>query len=316
MYKFGTILLFLFLLGACTSKTERLQEQIQKEVGAVESQLERLSKGLNNQTVLNAGILNQYATQLGQSNSEYAPLAKLLGENAKTSGPMYQSLVERLNTVKLYSGESVEQLEKNLQELELLNEAANPAMFSDALSDPINVLADASNGKLPRVQSISREQEASSNRQSNLGNGAQLIGNPQYGQWVTGSNGMSFWEWYGAYALISDLMGGRRYNYSTWGSNRPYSYYHDYGRNRYTKPSVFNKQNQIEARTQKTFSQQGKRFSSPYAKKRTGAVGLSKASQSRPSSGSFRKASTFRRSASSSGRRAQSRTSRGPSRGK
>ncbi|WP_444997044.1 hypothetical protein [Aliikangiella sp. IMCC44359] len=318
MYKNWIVLCLMLFLIACTSKTERLKEQIATDTILVEKKLQNLSNGLKNQTISNAAILKQYASQLSRGNSEYQGLIQLLAKNADIDGPMYQSLVERLNAVKKYSasGSSIELLEENLLELEILAEAAHPTTFNDALSDPINVLADISEGKLPRVQSIKREQEKSANSGQDYGKGAQLIGNPQYGSWKTNSSGMSFWEWYGAYALFSNLMDGRRYSYSDWGRGRPYSYYHDYGRNRYTKPSVYKQQDKLQTRTEKSFKQQGKRFSSPYAKKRTGASGLSKTSQSRPSSGSFRKASSFRKSGSSSGRRAQSRTSRGPSRGK
>lgn len=37
--------------------------------------------------------------------------------------------------------------------------------------------------------------------------GYNYVGNPQYGRWVTGSNGTSFWEFYGKYALLSSMFG-------------------------------------------------------------------------------------------------------------
>lgn len=33
------------------------------------------------------------------------------------------------------------------------------------------------------------------------------VGNPQYGQWQTGSNGESFWSFYGKYAMMSSMLG-------------------------------------------------------------------------------------------------------------
>jgi len=36
---------------------------------------------------------------------------------------------------------------------------------------------------------------------------SNYVGNSQYGQWRTGSNGTSFWEFYGQYAFISSMMG-------------------------------------------------------------------------------------------------------------
>ncbi len=35
----------------------------------------------------------------------------------------------------------------------------------------------------------------------------RYVGNPQYGQWTTGSNGTSFWEFYGQYAFMSSMFG-------------------------------------------------------------------------------------------------------------
>ena len=35
---------------------------------------------------------------------------------------------------------------------------------------------------------------------------SNYVGNPQYGHWTTGSNGSSFWEFYGKYAMMSSLF--------------------------------------------------------------------------------------------------------------
>ncbi len=66
--------------------------------------------------------------------------------------------------------------------------------------------------------------------------GYQYMGNPQYGQWRQNSDGTSFWEFYGKYAMMSQvfgLLGGGpifRNDWNTYrdyrGSNRPY-----FGRN-------------------------------------------------------------------------------------
>jgi hypothetical protein len=36
---------------------------------------------------------------------------------------------------------------------------------------------------------------------------SQYVGNPQYGQWKTGADGSSFWEFYGKYAMMSSMFG-------------------------------------------------------------------------------------------------------------
>jgi len=60
---------------------------------------------------------------------------------------------------------------------------------------------------------------------------SNYVGNPQYGQWQTGSNGSSFWEFYGKYAMMSSL-----FNMMTYPVYRnSYMDYRDnyYGRNAY-----------------------------------------------------------------------------------
>lgn len=50
---------------------------------------------------------------------------------------------------------------------------------------------------------------------------SNYVGNPQYGQWQQGSNGESFWSFYGKYALMSSL-----FNMAAFPVRR--SYYNDY----------------------------------------------------------------------------------------
>jgi hypothetical protein len=62
--------------------------------------------------------------------------------------------------------------------------------------------------------------------------GLAFVGNPKYGEWRTDNSGVSFWAWYGAYRLFSDLLGARGlpYNYrrdewNTWSTGyrgKPY----------------------------------------------------------------------------------------------
>jgi hypothetical protein len=62
--------------------------------------------------------------------------------------------------------------------------------------------------------------------------GLAFVGNPQYGRWRPDDRGTSFWEWYVAYRLFSDLLGAggqpyyyRRDEWDTWSTQyrgRPY----------------------------------------------------------------------------------------------
>ncbi len=54
--------------------------------------------------------------------------------------------------------------------------------------------------------------------------GYQYVGNPQYGRWQNDSRGNSFWEFYGKYALMSQLFGmfNRPVYRSDWNDYRRY----------------------------------------------------------------------------------------------
>lgn len=99
-------------------------------------------------------------------------------------------------------------------------------------------------------------------------NGYQYVGNSQYGRWRTDSNGGSFWEFYGKYMLLSQVMnwGGhglyrRDYNnyHSAWGTGRPYyGPRNQYGTNgSFTKkqnPDFFSRKAARKARAQRGFN--------------------------------------------------------------
>jgi len=303
----------LFLVGC----GDPIKAQIEKQIPVTEAKIAALGDALESGNVRNASLIKQYVNKITEAKPELATLANEFAKEATVNGPLYQSLVERLNTVKAQP-QLFESTQAAFDELVNIYQAADPMLFSDALSDPLNVLADMSGGLLPRVNSLSREQAIAANKATDYGVGSQLIGNPAYGSWQTGSNGMSFWAWYGMYSMMGDLFGSRRVYYNDWGRNRGFSYYNDYGRKRYSSPSQLRKQNQLDTRTKKSFGNKG--FTSAYSKNRTGASGLSKQSQAaQTSSNRFRSATNKRNSTyakSSSLRNSSSSTSRGFRRGK
>ncbi|SEK68184.1 hypothetical protein SAMN05216262_102104 [Colwellia chukchiensis] len=274
------ILLFTLMLFACT---DPVKEQITQQIPLTEQRIDLLAQALANGQVRNANLIKQYAARLKQEKPSYKPLIDEFLKDATSQGPMFLALVDRLNTVK-----NQPQMFANSQAVyeELLNlyQAADPVLFSDALSDPLNVLADMSEGKLPRVNAMSKAQSLAANKAQDFGVGEQLIGNPAYGSWTTGANGMSFWAWYGMYAMMGDLFGSRRTSYSDWGRGRNYSYYNDYGRKRYSSPSQLRQQTDLDTRTRKSFQRRGEKFTSAYSKNRTGASSISSQSKSAQSS--------------------------------
>ncbi len=310
-----SVVFILLMVSACTSKEEQIRKAIAQQAEATNNSLVQLASALDAGRIRNTAILRQYAQQLSQSHPNYAALADQLAKDATTQGPLYSNLMARYKDAKDNPAAFADWQER-INELQAVKEGAQLSLFNDALTDPINVLADLSAGALPRVNSMSRESEISANKAQDLGAGSQLIGNPNYGQWQTQSNGTSFWMWYGMYRMLGDVVGGpSRVYYSDWGRYRGYSYYSDYGRHRYSSPKQRAQQQQLYQKTKKSFAARGKSFTGPYSKKRVGASQLSRSSYTPPKSSSYAKKSSYSRSGGSV-RSSSSRTSRGGRGGK
>jgi hypothetical protein len=313
----------ILFLSACG---DPIKEQALQQLPITEQRVAQLGDALKSGQVRNAVLIQQYAQKVLAIKPNLSALINEFKKDATVQGPMYLSLLDRVNTTK-----NNPQMFASSQALydELLNiyQAADPTLFSEALSDPLNVLADMSDGQLPRVNSLSKAQSQSANNAQDFGTGEQLIGNPSYGSWQTGSNGMSFWAWYGMYSMMGDLL-GRRTSYNDWGRSRNYSYYNDYGRTRYSSPSQLNNQTKLDERTKKSFASRGQKFTSPYSKNRTGSSSLSsKSKTAQTSANRFRsntakkssfasKSSYSNKSKSSSFRNSNTNTSRSFRRGK
>jgi hypothetical protein len=319
---------FLLLLIIITTLSlvgcgDPVKEQIEQQLPITEQRVIQLGDALKNGQVRNASLIKQYADKVMVNKANLAPLINEFRKDASTDGPMYKALLDRINTVKTQP-KMFESSQARYNELLNIYQAADPVLYSDALSDPLNVLADMSDGQLPRINSLSKSQSQQANNAQDFGTGEQLIGNPSYGNWQTGSNGMSFWAWYGMYSMMGDMF-GRRTSYNDWGRQRNYSYYNDYGRTRYSSPSQLKKQTSLDTRTKKSFSRRGQKFTSPYSKNRTGSSSLSGQSKTaQTSSNRFRSnsvkksnyASKSKSSKNSSFRNSNTNTSRGSRRGK
>ncbi|TMM47514.1 hypothetical protein [Colwellia ponticola] len=318
---------FLLLLLVITTLSlfgcgDPVKEQIEQQLPITEKRVTQLGDALTNSQVRNATLIKQYADIVMVNKPHLKPLIDALRTDATTNGPMYKALLDRISTVKTQP-----QMFESSQALynELLNiyQAADPVLYSDALSDPLNVLADMSDGQLPRINSLSKTQSQQANNAQDFGTGEQLIGNPNYGNWQTGSNGMSFWAWYGMYSMMGNVF-GRNTSYSDWGRNRNYSYYNDYGRTRYSSPDQLKKQTSLDTRTKKSFSNRGQKFTSPYSKNRAGSSSLSSQSKTAQTSANRFRSSNVKKSnyankpktRNSSFRNSNTNTSRGFRRGK
>ena len=273
---FPLFITILFLSGC--GEEARIEEQLNRAEKQAQISLERLRSALDQGQVRNATILKNYSEFIANNIEQYRSLAVQLGQDASPSGPLFTNLTRRLDDAAKYP-EVFNNWQERYLELKSLSEASNVAVFSDALSDPVNVLADMSGGQLPRVNAVSMSAETAQGVDGSQV-GKQLVGNPSYGSWRSDSSGRSFWEWYGMYSLFSNFMPSRRYHYDSWSSRRGYSYYNDVGRSSFTSP----RQNKLQVAADKNAKFQARRsgrpYTSPYSKQRSGASGLSKYSRS------------------------------------
>lgn len=316
-------------LSGCTSDEELWQRSLQAESATAGSEVSRLIGQIEGQSIRNVKLLNAYADVVKKESPDLKGIVETLETDATVNGPIVTGLKNRLESANKALSQAVKGGEQEVlqlqQEFNAIQVAADPVLFGMMLTDPINVLADMSNGKLARVEAMSKEASLQANKSSDNGAGSQLIGNPNYGQWRGDSQGRSFWEWYGMYALFSNIF-HRPVYYGSWASNRGYSYYSDHGRNYYTSPSEQKRQQAQATKTKQKFQKSGKSFKSPYAKTRAGASASAKRSSVKSASkfsskrSSFKTPSKFAKKTSrfnqSSARSSYSRTSRSFSGGK
>ncbi len=216
------LLLIVALLSACGNRFEEQLRGVHKDV---QSSLAYLKDQLDARELSNAVLLDKYANALIQQKPDYADIATLLKKEATSQGKAYTTLSERLAAVSL-TPTSTEAAASGLQELQLINSAADVYEFNNSLADVVNTLAALSDGQLA-VINVPASQQTSAQKAN------ALVGNPAYGSWTQNSSGQSFWAWYGMYSMFSNVMGMNRYSYDSWSSRPHYSYYGNYGRNRW-----------------------------------------------------------------------------------
>ena len=306
-----------------------IRARVDAALQRLDAAVAQLGEELDRNSLRNAQLIKQYAAKVAAQKPDLRDLTRILAQEATRDGTLYRGLESRLKEVRAsVPPEGADQNAYNAlaDEINSLAAASAPDEFDRALSDPLNVLADLSDGQLPRVDSISAGASRSANSATDFGPGSQLVGNPNYGQWQSRSDGTSFWVWYGQFALMRDLLGGPRIGYGAWAGGRDYSYYHDYGRRNYTSPSARRQQTQVESTARRKFSSEGRTFRSPYSRQRQGAsTRVARQKFASSGSGGSRFGSSSRPASTSGSRATSSRpasmrgfggSSRGPRRGK
>jgi hypothetical protein len=219
-------LFLLFLLPLAAGCGDRTAEELARRTETVGRQLASLKESLENGDLRNALILKTYTERLGRDKPDAKTLAEEFAKDAGAEGPLYQGLAARAEALP-----SIADKKEALSEAAALEEATRKEVYDAALLDVVNTVADLSGGTLPRIQAPPDASPGDGQRAS------ALVGNPNYGQWQTGSGG-NFWMWYGAYRMIGDLVGGGSpVEFSSWNRRRPWSYYQDHGRDYFSSPS-------------------------------------------------------------------------------
>ena len=283
-------ILAVLVLSGCGN---RFEEQLRANHKIVEANVQNLKNQLDNKQLTNALLITKYADKIKQIKPDYADVANLMAKEGTSKSAAFLSLNKRLANVNL-SPTDTESANFNMQELQLINTAADVYEFNNGLADVVNTLASLSEGKLSVID-VPASQMASA-QQTNA-----LVGNPSYGNWKQDSGGRSFWEWYGMYSLFSNVLGGRSY-YNSWSSRPNYSYYGSYGRNRWGSSTDVNRNYNLSQRHPSKYNKPSAATKSRYAtsSSRSSSYGGSSTKSSRSSKSGNRSSSYGSSSRSSS----------------
>ncbi len=228
-----TSLLLVFTLFVATGCSDPNVEKAAELLKQASTNVAQLKASLEKDELSNAKILTQYADHMRQKKPDLNKIIDTLATETTPQGGMYTMLSKRLTTAedryRNEGGKSRDALFGVIDEASSIAAAASPDVFNDALVDVVNVLADMSGGELPNLKFDDK-------KTNEMPASQHLVGNPTYGEWKTGSNGGSFWVWYGQYRLLSDMIGGGRdyrYERDSWYRDRPATYYGDVGRHYY-----------------------------------------------------------------------------------
>ncbi|TKB47194.1 hypothetical protein [Thalassotalea mangrovi] len=238
----ASIIISLCLLGACS---DSIEDQINVQLPLTEQKLAELKQALSDGEVENAVLIQQYANKLLTLNPKLEQPVAVLIRNAGSEGQLYKRLYERLQTVSFQSDLFVSE-ELRYQELLNIYQAADPILFSDALSDPLNVLADLSQGQLQRVNAETKSLTLQKNQAEDFGAAALLIAHPAFGTWQTNSENEVTWQWFNRTKPLSTLLKRSSVDYEEWAKYRDYSFYADIGRSRYSSVFTLARQTEIE----------------------------------------------------------------------
>ncbi|NOY67863.1 MAG: hypothetical protein GXP13_10745 [Gammaproteobacteria bacterium] len=286
-----TVLALLATMLVVSGCSNRFEDQLRKNQQIVANNLIQLKSQLDNKQLVNALLINKYASTLREQKPDYADITRLMQLEATSKGKAYNALVKRLANVNL-SPTNNDAATLSFKELQLIQAAADPLEFNNALADVVNTLASLSDGQLAAVN-------IPASQRSNAQQGSALVGNPAYGNWSRGSDGRSFWAWYGMYSMLGNVFGRPYYN--TWSSRPHYSYYGNYGRNRWGSDTDVTRNRNLRSRYPSQYNKPSAATKNRYARtsSRSSSYGGSSSRSGKSAYGSSSRSSSFSSSRSS-----------------
>lgn len=253
--------IFIFWIsGDSNAEAKKLALGIQNKVVLLDTQYKELEKVVNVEnspktiyrTTLNIA-LNKLLNE-NKSDEATQSLVKQFKHDTTIKGTVFQKYKSEYDAVKgspVYTKmKTKEAVKDDLVKLKTLETEVNrlrttmtAVKYDENFIDYINIVASLSNEVDPVV--ISK-----SDLNPEAGIGSQMIGNPQYGEWKTDSNGNMFWNFAAAYMFFDFMSDSRRgyggsygsygyhrssnnykYNsnnrYDNWNNKRNWSYYND-----------------------------------------------------------------------------------------
>ena len=286
--------LCIVLIGCGPSEIELVKKEVDGNLAVADSALKSLTSNLQSSRLRNASLIPSYASAARKSKPEFSQIIDTLASEGTSRGPTFLAIENRLKEASQGVARGFDSVPAgSALNLELLNIQTAIANYDAMLVDPLNMLADFSEGRLPKL----REIEFESGNATKGAVGSEYVGNSNYGEWRRDSSGNSFWHWYGQYAFFSMMFGNRPVYYDSWSGSRRASYYHDRNRGAYSSPRARKNQADTLNRTKKSYTAKGKAFKSPYSKN-TRIKGVANSSKSSNVSKPFR--SSYAKSGSSS----------------
>lgn len=284
------IALWAFIAFFLTGCGNRYEDQLRQQHTQATASLDYLKTQIDNKLLSNILLIEKYAKTLVSIKPDYKDIALLLNKESTSKGRLFSTLEQRLKRVVL-NPKSDAEASQSANEIQLIQAASDVYEYNRSLVDTVNTLASLSDGALAEVN-VPQGQSTTA-QQSNA-----LVGNPAYGHWKTNSNGTSFWAWYGMYSMFNNVLG--RNSYSSWSSRPHYSYYDNYGRNRWGSSADVAKNYNLSKKNPSRYNQPSRATKARYSQASNRSSSFSNRSSSSSYSNNRSRSSSYGSSSRSS----------------